>query len=94
MMYFDWFDSPTNLHCSQTMNLSIKESIQFDSPTNLHCSQTHHLINMSLHVFDSPTNLHCSQTYQVGVQAGLCLIPLRICTALKPLLCRPVGLCV
>ena len=35
--------------------------------------------------FDSPTNLHYSQTYMIGLTAIIGLIPLRICTTLKPL---------
>ena len=34
--------------------------------------------------FDSPTNLHCSQTLVYKVVHQERLIPLRICTALKP----------
>ena len=33
--------------------------------------------------FDSPTNLHCSQTARSFQWISFCLIPLRICTALK-----------
>ena len=34
-------------------------------------------------MFDSPTNLHCSQTHPGKCWMRGCLIPLRICTALK-----------
>ena len=35
-------------------------------------------------MFDSPTNLHCSQTPILPHSPVSSLIPLRICTALKP----------
>ena len=78
------FDSPTNLHCSQTQLAYRNEKDPFDSPTNLHCSQTYSPCNLAFSSFDSPTNLHCSQTYRVQAICGVGLIPLRICTALKP----------
>ena len=77
------FDSPTNLHCSQTQLAYRNEKDPFDSPTNLHCSQTYSPCNLAFSSFDSPTNLHCSQTYRVQAICGVGLIPLRICTALK-----------
>ena len=56
----------------------------FDSPTNLHCSQTARTYRGHGIRFDSPTNLHCSQTGVYLDKANPSLIPLRICTALKP----------
>ena len=77
------FDSPTNLHCSQTWEAVKIFAKMFDSPTNLHCSQTGDYNLGNLIMFDSPTNLHCSQTYAPLIAFDICLIPLRICTALK-----------
>ena len=37
-----WFVSPTNLHCSQTVDFYKEGALLFVSPTNLHCSQTGH----------------------------------------------------
>ena len=58
--------------------------IRFDSPTNLHCSQTRRVLITFRTGFDSPTNLHCSQTDPSSFGILRSLIPLRICTALKP----------
>ena len=77
------FDSPTNLHCSQTCHKLQIWKLLFDSPTNLHCSQTVKKHFSTWKWFDSPTNLHCSQTAFNISFTVLCLIPLRICTALK-----------
>ena len=78
------FDSPTNLHCSQTTKIKRNWPLPFDSPTNLHCSQTEQSLIIFARKFDSPTNLHCSQTGIKIVPQARSLIPLRICTALKP----------
>ena len=78
------FDSPTNLHYSQTCPEASSSPLRFDSPTNLRCSQTGILLFILCDLFDSPTNLHCSQTQGRTVPSARCLIPLRICTALKP----------
>ena len=61
-----------------------KHTYKFDSPTNLHCSQTTKIKRNWPLPFDSPTNLHCSQTGIKIVPQARSLIPLRICTALKP----------
>ena len=61
-----------------------KHTYKFDSPTNLHCSQTTKIKRNWPLPFDSPTNLHCSQTGIKIVPQARSLIPLRLCTALKP----------
>ena len=75
---------PTNLHYSQTYSYCFNSHSKFDSPTNLHYSQTVSYSFLSPFLFDSPTNLHYSQT-DVSINfAHFSLIPLRICTTLKP----------
>ena len=79
------FVSPTNLHCSQTHQMSHWLFLWFVSPTNLHCSQTIKTGIRSKKKFVSPTNLHCSQTEAVKQMAKNGLFPLQIYTALKRL---------
>ena len=56
------FETPMELHCSQTSRLSELGRDKFETPMELHCSQT------SLHgftksrLFETPMELHCSQT--------------------------------
>ena len=57
---------------------------RFDSPKNLHYSQTEKEGGNDHTPFDSPTNLHYSQTISGTIIFWVSLIPLRICTTLKP----------
>ena len=77
------FVSPTNLHCSQTVDEELQSVDKFVSPTNLHCSQTLPYVGNVGLKFVSPTNLHCSQTRCMVLHNCWCLFPLRIYTALK-----------
>ena len=68
-------------NCAYYHNLKF----EFVSPTNLHCSQTYITFLWYPDSFVSPTNLHCSQTSAILFFHVFCLFPLRIYTALKPI---------
>ena len=59
---------------------------ELDSPTKLHRSQTTLTLTAWQQLLDSPTKLHRSQTYCMGQWRVARLIPLRNCTALKPVI--------
>ena len=83
----DRFETPTNLHCSQTYEQLRTPYILFETPTNLHCSQTFFQSRHKYLSFETPTNLHCSQTWFPRHHLPSGLRPLQIYTALKPVLC-------
>ena len=79
----DKFETPTELHCSQTEYPTLDDFHRFETPTELHCSQTEWPCCKAAAWFETPTELHCSQTWQLTTSRGLCLRPLQNYTALK-----------
>ena len=56
------FESPMDLHYSQTDIPDELDALQFESPMDLHYSQTIKAMQNNLHSFESPMDLHYSQT--------------------------------
>ena len=56
------FESPMDLHYSQTIRNTTYYHCMFESPMDLHYSQTEQLLVLSIRQFESPMDLHYSQT--------------------------------
>ena len=62
------FETPMELHCSQTPCIRSKMKVKFETPMELHCSQTSRLSQVISYTFETPMELHCSQTYSSALQ--------------------------
>ena len=77
------FESPMDLHYSQTMGKQGLRIWAFESPMDLHYSQTHCALYLSNSLFESPMDLHYSQTLCTFGNKVIGLNPLWIYTTLK-----------
>ena len=77
------FETPMELHCSQTFPRWLARRGLFETPMELHCSQTKARTAKHPSRFETPMELHCSQTYLVGCACVRSLRPLWNYTALK-----------
>ena len=59
-----WFETPLELHSSQTLHLFFAGQPLFETPLELHSSQTKHLRLHPRAWFETPLELHSSQTRQ------------------------------
>ena len=77
------FESPMDLHYSQTLPTLIRSVSLFESPMDLHYSQTQKEQNVVGMMFESPMDLHYSQTVTPFCVVVCSLNPLWIYTTLK-----------
>ena len=79
------FESPMDLHYSQTFQNLFQLLQPFESPMDLHYSQTWSLAPFLTYKFESPMDLHYSQTSHAFRYTKTSLNPLWIYTTLKQL---------
>ena len=66
------FETPTDLHYSQTEKPEPVEPVEFETPTDLHYSQTLSERLYNVCGFETPTDLHYSQTSNLKYRHALC----------------------
>ena len=71
-MIVDKFETPTDLHYSQTVQRLYRLHVQFETPTNLHYSQTPSPTWGYGRKFETPTDLHYSQTSNLKYRHAIC----------------------
>ena len=77
------FESPMDLHYSQTPTIFCFKFHWFESPMDLHYSQTFQFGEPDIFAFESPMDLHYSQTISLRFSTDESLNPLWIYTTLK-----------